>query len=166
MRPEPAGPTAPARRGILAGAIVVALGATFLLQALRFPAIGSLLFITLGVAFAAPYVQDRRRYIYLMPAAILSGIGAGLLIPELLGATPQAAGPIFLLTMATAFAAVYLLEPAIRWPVVPAGVFAALALTSAFLSAALPDALRTAMSAPFATPVVLIAVGIYVLVHE
>ena len=163
MRPAPAADARP--RGILAGAIVIALGATFLFQALRFPDVGSVLFIALGVAFAAPYALDRRRFIYLMPAAILIGIGAGLLLPDVLNAAPQAS-PIFFLTMAVAFAAVYLLEPALRWPVVPAGVFGTLALMSAFFAAALPDPLRNAMSAPFATPAVLLAVGIYLLVHD
>lgn len=148
-------------RGILAGAVLVAIGLTFLLQALRLPFVGPLLFVALGIAFAIPYAQDRSRYVYLVPAAVLLGIGLGLLVPDLLGAQ-QAAGRLFLIAMTLAFAAVYLIEPSRRWPLAPALVFGVLAVLEFFgVASFIPDVAR-----PFVVPVLLIAVGAYLLLPD
>ncbi len=142
---------------------MIAVGGTFLLQSLPLlaPHVGSLLFVALGLAFVVPYAQDRRRYIYLVPGAVLIGIGLGLFLPGLLGQT--AAGiALFYISMTVAFAAMYLLEPTKRWPLVPAAVFGVLSVLSSFGAVTFIPGLVQ----PLITPLLLVGVGVYLLLHD
>src|SRR6266542_4163885 len=100
----------PRRRGVLGGLVVFAVGFAFFLPAIRVPnsLTGPVLFLALGGAFAAAYWLGYRQFVYLVPAAILIGVGAGLLIPALFDTGPLSA-PIFLGALAAAFGAVTVL---------------------------------------------------------
>jgi hypothetical protein len=148
------------RRGVLGGLVVFAVGFAFLLPALRIPTTvaGPALFLALGAAFAAAYALGYRQFVYLVPAAILIGVGIGLLIPAVFD-TGTLSAPIFLGALAGAFGAVTLLAPERRWPLVPMIPLALIAVAGVLGKVDLvPGALQ-----PFVFPVLLMAVGAYLL---
>ena len=149
------------RRGILGGAVLLAIGGAFLLPPLGVPNAGAYLFVALGLAFAAAWWVGARQYVYLVPACVLIGFGLGLVIPTLFSLPPDMAGPVFLLTLAGGLVAVSLLAPIRRAPLLLAGVLAVVAIADVFLQIDLvPLALQ-----PYFVPVVLIIVGLYLLVE-
>src|SRR3989442_15579199 len=89
-------PLAASRRGILGGAVLVAIGLAFMLQAVGLPNAASDLFITLGIAFAAAWWTGTRQYVYLVPAGGLLGFGPRLVIPTWLGLSAPTPPPLFL----------------------------------------------------------------------
>src|SRR2546430_6109887 len=110
------------RRGILGGAILVAVGAPFLLQALGAANAPAYLFVALGAAFLAAWYVGTRQYVYMVPAAVLIGFGLGLVIPTWLPLPAEAAAPIFLGSLAVALAVVFLMYTDHRGLLVPAGL--------------------------------------------
>ena len=151
----------PRPRGILGGAILIATGSPFLLQALGIPNTDALLFIALGLAFLAAWVMGTRQYVYLVPAAELIAFGLGILIPRVLPLPANSASPIFLGSLALGLIVVFIAHPDRRMMLVPAAVLAAVALTDLFFNVdAVPVGLK-----PFFVPIVLIAVGVYLLVE-
>ena len=156
------GSAPPRRRGVLGGLVVFAVGFAFLLPALRVPTsvAGPALFLVLGGAFAAAYWLGYRQFVYLVPAAILIGVGVGLLIPALFD-TGALGAPIFLGALAASFGAVTLLAPERRWPLIPMIPLALIAIAGVFGKVDLvPGALQ-----PFIFPVILMAVGAYLLIE-
>src|SRR6266550_410673 len=76
-------PAEPQRRGILGGAVLLAIGLAFFLPPLGVPNAGAYLFVALGIAFAAAWwVGARRQYVYLVPACVLIGFGLARVIAE------------------------------------------------------------------------------------
>ena len=148
------------RRGVLGGAILIAVGAPFLLQALGAANAPAYLFVALGAAFLAAWYVGTRQYVYMVPAAVLIGFGLGLLIPTWVPALADAAAPIFLGSLAIAIAIVYLFHRDHRGLLVPAGLLALVAAADV-IGLHLPDATQ-----PFFVPIVLIAVGVYMLVER
>jgi len=149
------------RRGILGGAVLLAIGAAFLLPPLGVPNAGAYLFVALGLAFATAWWVGAKQYVYLVPACVLIGFGLGLVIPALLDLPPDTAGPVFLGMLAAGLVAVFLLAPARRASLLLAGVLAVVAIADFFLQIALvPLALQ-----PYFVPVILILVGLYLLVE-
>jgi hypothetical protein len=154
------------RRGILGGAILVAVGAPFLLQALapyfnlNVSNAGAYLFVAIGVAFLAAWFVGTRQYVYMVPAAVLIGFGLGLVIPTWLPLPAEAAAPIFLGSLAVALAIVFLLYTDHRGLLVPAALLAIVAIADV-IGLHLPQEMQ-----PFFVPVVLIAVGVYMLVER
>jgi len=146
------------RRGVLGGLVVCAVGLAFLLPALRIPNAGPFLFIALGGAFAAAYYMGYRQYVYLVPAAVLIGLGIGLLLPALydLGAF---AGPIFFGALAGALVSVTLLAPERRWPLIPAAPLVVIAVAGVIGRV---DIVPVDLQ-PFILPAVLLLVGAYLL---
>ena len=143
------------------GAVLLAIGAAFLLPPLGVPNAGAYLFVALGVAFAAAWRVGARQYVYLVPACVLIGFGLGLLIPTLLDLPADTAGPVFLGTLAGGLVAVFLVERARRAPLFLAGILAIVAIADLFMQIDLvPLALQ-----PYFVPVVLIVVGLYLLVE-
>jgi len=134
------------RRGILGGAILIAVGAPFLLQALGAANAPAYLFVALGAAFLAAWYVGTRQYVYMVPAAV--------------PALADAAAPIFLGSLAVAIAIVYLFYRDHRGLLVPAGLLALVA-TADVIGLHLPDATQ-----PFFVPIVLIAVGVYMLLER
>ena len=149
------------RRGVLGGAVLLAIGSAFFLPPLGVPNAGAYLFVALGVAFAAAWWVGARQYVYLVPACVLIGFGLGLVIPALLGLPADTAGPVFLGTLAGGLVAVFLLAPERRAPLLLAGVLVIVAIADLFLQIDLvPLALQ-----PYFVPVILIIVGLYLLVE-
>jgi len=160
MDRRPAAAIAP-RRGILGGAVLLAIGVAFLLPPLGVANAGAYLFVALGIAFAAAWWAGARQYVYLVPACVLIGFGLGLVIPTVLGLSADTAGPVFLGMLAAGLVAVFLLAPSRRAPLLLAGVLAVVAIADLFLQIDLvPLALQ-----PYFVPVVLIVVAIYLLVE-
>lgn len=150
------------RRGILGGAVLLAIGGAFLLPPLGVPNAGAYLFVALGLAFAAAWWLGTRQYVYLVPACLLVAFGFGLVVPALLTLPPDTAGPVFLGTLAGGLVAVFVLARTRRAPLLLAGVLAVVAITDFFLQIDLvPLALQ-----PYFVPVVLIIVGLYLLARR
>jgi hypothetical protein len=161
MNRAPPAAAAP-QRGILGGAVLLAIGGAFLLPPIGVPNAGAYLFVALGLAFSAAWLFGTRQYVYLVPACVLVGFGLGLAVPALLNLPPDTAGPVFLGTLAVGLVAVFLLAPTRRAPLLLAGVLAVVAITDLFLQIDLvPLALQ-----PYFVPVVLIIVGLYLLASK
>lgn len=156
LRPT-AGP--PRRRGVLGGLVVFAVGFAFLMPALRIPNAGPILFLALGGAFAAAYWLGYRQFVYLVPAAVMIGLGVGLLLPAMfeLG---RLAAPIFFGALAASFVIVTLLAPERRWPLVPAAPLAVIAVAGVIGGVDILPGLQ-----PFIHAVVLMLVGGYLLIE-
>src|SRR5205823_12147872 len=84
-----------APRGVIGGAVLLAVGVAFLLAAIGFPQAegGRYLFLALGLAFAAAYALGPRQFVYLLPAGALTGLGVGPLIPAWFGLPPSLPNP-------------------------------------------------------------------------
>lgn len=154
------------RRGILGGAILVAVGSPFLLQALApyfsvsIPNAGAYLIFALGIAFLAAWYVGTQQYVYMVPAAVLIGFGLGLVIPAWVPPLADAAAPVFLGALAVALLVVFVLYRDHRGLLVPAGALALVAIAD-MVGLHLPEGLQ-----PFFVPIVLIAVGVYMLVER
>jgi hypothetical protein len=148
------------RRGILGGSILVAVGAPFLLQALGAANAPAYLFVALGLAFLAAWYVGTRQYVYMVPAAVLIGFGLGLLIPTWVSLPADLAAPIFLGSLAVALLIVFVMYRGHRGLLVPAGLLALVAIAH-IVGLDLPEGLQ-----PFFVPIVLIAVGVYMLVER
>jgi len=147
------------RRGILGGAILIAVGFTYLLPSVGVPDATSYLFLALGTAFAAAYITGLAPYVYLVPAALLISFGTGLLIPGWLQLPADTVAPIFLASLTVGLAAVFVIRPQRRWPLIPAAIFGVVSLAEAFQVAdVIPPGLQ-----PLFVPLVLIVVGGYLI---
>lgn len=151
----------PRRRGVLSGLVVMAVGTTFVLQALGVPGSSSYLFITLGAAFTAAYIRANRQYVYLVPAAIFLSFGVALLLPTWFVLRPEVVAPSFIGLLALGLLLVSILASERRWPLIPAALLGAVALVDLIGGIAI---IPTA-AAPFFVPVVLLAVGAYLLIE-
>lgn len=151
---------APARRGVLGGLVVIALGVPFVLQPLGVPNAASYLFIAMGVAFLISYLRGRQ-HVYLIPMVTLVSFGVALLLPTWVAMRPESAAPAFVGVIAVGFVVAFALAPQYRWPLVPAvllGVVAGGRLVTG--SSFIPPSFE-----PYLVPVVLIGVGAYLLVE-
>jgi hypothetical protein len=147
------------RRGILGGAVLVAVGVTYLLPTLGVPDATSYLFLALGGAFAVAYLMGLSPYVYLVPAAILISFGTGLLVPGWLGLPEETLAPIFLASLTVGLAAVFVIRPQRRWPLVPAAIIGLVALAEMFrIADIIPPGVQ-----PLFVPVILIGVGAYLI---
>lgn len=147
------------RRGILGGAVLVAVGLTYLLPTLGVPDATSYLFLALGGAFAVAYLMGLNPYVYLVPAAILISFGTGLLVPGWLGLPEETLAPIFLASLTVGLAAVFVIRPQRRWPLIPAAVIGLVALAEMFrIADIIPPGVQ-----PLFVPVILIGVGAYLI---
>jgi hypothetical protein len=145
-------------RGILGGAVLLAVGLGVLMQALGVADAGAYLFLFLGIAFALAYVAGTHQFVYLVPACTMIGFGLGLIIPTAFKMQERASG-IFLLSLAIAYLAIYLLSPYRKVPLGVAAVIGVVALADLFTSiAVVPDAVK-----PYFVPVILIVTGAYLI---
>jgi hypothetical protein len=148
-------------RGVLGGAVLLAVGFAFLLPALGARDATAYLFLFLGIAFAAAYRMGTRPYVYLVPAATLVAFGLGVIVPSTLGLQNPAAAAIFLAALAAGLVVVYLVAPDRRLPLVPAGVLAIVALADLFGGVELvPAGLQSLF-----VPIIFIALGAYLLIE-
>ncbi len=147
------------RRGVLGGAVLVAVGITYLLPTLGVPNATSYLFLALGGAFASAYFTGFSPYVYLVPAATLMSFGTGLLIPGWLGLPPETVAPIFLASLTVGLVGVFVIRPNRRWPLVPAAILGVVTLAEIFrVATIIPAGLQ-----PLFVPAILIAVGGYLI---
>jgi hypothetical protein len=157
----PLTPLAPRRRGVLGGLVVIALGVPFVLQPLGVPNAASYLFIAMGAAFLISYLRGRQ-YVYLIPMVTLVSFGVALLLPTWITMRPESTAPAFVGVIAVGFVVAFALAPQHRWPLVPAvllGVVAAGRLVTG--TSFIPGSVE-----PYLVPIVLIAVGIYLLAER
>ena len=147
-------------RGILGGAVLLAVGSGVLMQALGAIDAGAYLFLFLGLAFALAYVAGTHQFVYLVPGSTLIGFGLGLIIPTAFHLQDQASG-IFLASLAVAFAVIYLLSPSRRIPLAVAAVIGIVALAEIFTTVQIvPDAVK-----PYFVPIILIVTGAYLILE-
>lgn len=147
------------RRGVLGGAVLIAVGITYLLPTLGVPNATSYLFLALGAAFASAYFTGFNPYVYLVPAATLMSFGTGLLIPGWLGLPPETVAPIFLASLTVGLVGVFVIRPNRRWPLVPAAILGVVTLAEIFrVATIIPPGLQ-----PLFVPAILIAVGGYLI---
>lgn len=147
------------RRGVLGGAVLVAVGITYLLPTLGVSNATSYLFLALGAAFASAYFTSFSPYVYLVPAATLMSFGTGLLIPGWLGLPDETVAPIFLASLTVGMVGVFVIRPSRRWPLVPAGILGVVTLAEIFrVATIIPPGLQ-----PLFVPAILIAVGGYLI---
>jgi hypothetical protein len=149
----------PLRRGVLGGAVLIAVGVPFLLQAMGVQNASAYLFLALGLAFGAAWLVGARQYVYLVPAAALITFGLGLVIPAWLGLSNDLAAPIFLGALAIGFFIVFVTEPQRPAPLVPAlllGIVAVLTLYGR-------GDLMPSWFQPMFVPLLFIALGVYLL---
>ncbi|MHB8631235.1 MAG: hypothetical protein ACYC9W_04835 [Candidatus Limnocylindria bacterium] len=147
-------------RGILGGAVLLAVGFGVLLQAIGVADAGAYLFLFLGLAFALAYVAGTQQFVYLVPAGSMIGFGLGLIIPTTFRLQAHASG-IFLASLAVGFLVVYLLAPSRRIPLGVAAVIGVVALADTFTTVpVLPDALK-----PYFVPIILIVTGAYLVLE-
>jgi len=146
---------------VLGGLVVFAVGFAFFLPAIRVPnsLTGPVLFLALGGAFAAAYWLGYRQFVYLVPAAVMLGLGVGLLLPGVFELGRYAVA-IFFGALAAAFVIVTILAPDHRWPLIPALPLAAIAVLGIIGGIDVLPGLQ-----PFILPVVLMGVGAYLLVE-
>lgn len=145
---------------MIGGLVLVAVGGTFLLPPLQVENAISYLFLSLGVAFAVAYVEAMQPTVYLVPAAVLVAFGVGLLVPTWFGLPGDVRAASFLAALAIGFAGVYLARPRRRWPLVPAAILGAISMFELYGRG---DVVPTALQ-PFMVPLILIAVGGYLIV--
>ena len=159
---EPASVEAPKPRprGVLGGLVVVAMGVPFILQPLGVPNAASYLFVAMGVAFLISYVRSRQ-YVYLIPMVTLIAFGVALLLPTWFVLRPEAVAPAFVGVLAVGFLVAFALSPDRRWPLVPAALLGIVAATR-LLTGVSPV---PAFLEPFLVPLVLVAVGAYLLIE-
>ncbi|MDE3113262.1 MAG: hypothetical protein KGN00_09225 [Chloroflexota bacterium] len=147
------------RRGVVGGAVLIAVGITYLLPTFGVPNATSYLFLALGAAFAAAYLTGLNPYVYLVPAATLISFGTGLLIPGWLGLPDETVAPVFLASLTVGLVAVFVIRPNRRWPLIPAAVFGLITLLEVFrVATVVPSGLQ-----PLFVPAVLICVGGYLI---
>ena len=159
-RPVAAALPAPRPRGVLGGLVVIAMGIPFILQPLGVPNAASYLFVAMGIAFLIAYLRGRQ-YVYLIPMVTLTSFGVALLLPTWLVLRPDAIGPGFVGVIALGFLVAFGLAPDRRWPLIPAGLLGAASAARLVMGwSPVPVGFE-----PFLVPVVLVAVGLYLLVE-
>jgi hypothetical protein len=154
--------TQPRRRGILGGAVLIAVGAPFLLAAFGVPNASAYLFLALGLAFGAAWFLGSKQYVYLVPAASLITFGLGLVIPTWLNLSNDLAAPIFLGALAIGFGIVFIVDPHRPAPLIPALLLALFA----FLTLYGRGDIMPAWFQPLFVPLLFIALGLYLLLEK
>ena len=151
-----------APRGVIGGAVLLAIGAAFLLPPLGVPDAGAYLFVALGLAFGAAWWLGSKQFVYLVPAGVLIGFGLGLVLPSLFDLPAETAGPVFLGTLALGLFVVFALAPARRLLLAIAAILAVVAIADLLLNVVLVPA----DAQPYFVPLILIVVGLYLLVER
>ena len=148
-------------RGVLGGMVLLAVGTAVLLPPLGVRDAGSYLFLFLGVAFAIAWAAGTQQFVYLVPAATMTGFGLGLIIPQAIPRFQDEASAIFLGSLAAAFIVIYLLSPSRKIPLAVAAVIAVVALADLFAKIELiPSGFQ-----PYFVPIILIVTGAYLILE-
>ena len=151
-----------APRGVIGGAVLLAVGAAFLLPPLGVSNAGAYLFVALGLAFGAAWWLGTKQFVYLVPAGVLTGFGLGLVLPTLFDLPAEIAGPVFLGTLALGLIVVFAFAPGRRLLLAIAAILAVVAVADLFLNVVLIPA----GAQPYFVPLILIVVGLYLLMER
>lgn len=156
---DPAGARRDREGRLWLGLILIGLGAIFLLDRLV-PDIGAYLPLLVGLGLFVAFLATRA-YGFLIPAGIVSGVGAGILLQQ-----TYHQGGIFLLALGTGFAAIWLIGSLVRlrenhwWPLIPGGILVTIGLIDlADEGGQLADLLDIGW------PILLVAVGLLVIIR-
>lgn len=148
------------RRRPVTGVVLVVLGVLLLAaQWLRIGAEGTVALV--GVALLTAYALTGQ-YGFLVPGAILTGLGVGIVVEQ----RTQAGGAAVLLGLGLGFVGITAVSrlrgrmPADWWPLIPGGILTALGLLLAAGQTGWLQALGRWW------PVVLIALGLYIIVRS
>jgi len=146
-----------ARRGSVAGVVLIVLGVLFLLG--QWTGVGGEGLVALiGAAFLAAYALTRN-YGLLVPGGIMTGLGVGIIYQDRL----DGEGTPVLLGLGLGFAAIYLVDRAVRraaggwWPLVPGAVLTLIGLLQAGNQSGLQGALGRWW------PLALVLLGLYLI---
>lgn len=118
--------------------------------------------LVIGVAFFVAYAVTRK-YGFLVPAGILSGLGIGILAPSLLNVTDQQAAPYVLAGIGLGFISIFAIDvlvtrTAVRWwPLLPGGVLVVIGSSASVANQQISDQFRIVV------PVLLIVLGVSIL---
>jgi hypothetical protein len=111
-------------RNWLAGAILIVLG-LLLLAGTLFGVGGEAVVLAIGLVFLVAYAA-RRNYGFLVPAGVLTGLGAGIVVQDRVAATH---GGEVVLGLGLGFLAIYAIDSAVGgrpspqiWPLFPGGI--------------------------------------------
>jgi len=151
-----------APRGVIGGAVLLAVGAAFLLPPLGVSNAGAYLFVALGLAFGAAWWLGTKQFVYLVPAGVLTGFGLGLVLPTLFDLPAEIAGPVFLGTLALGLIVVFAFAPGRRLLLAMAAILAVVAVADLLLNVVLIPA----GAQPYFVPLILIVVGLYLLMER
>ena len=144
--------------------LLIAIGALMLIANLSGGGnlAGGLVVLAIGAAFAAAYALSRK-YGFLVPGGILSGLGAGVLIGELANASENDLGIYAVLGLGTGFLLVYAVDALVTgsarrfWPLIPGGVMMLVAGGLATNNQGFLNTLGTW------SPIVLVLIGLWLL---
>jgi hypothetical protein len=153
----------PRTSGSYVGALIlIAIGVVALISNVSGTDIASrLLLLVIGLGFLTTYALTRK-YGFLVPGGILSGLGAGVLVESYAG--PGSNGMYAALGLALGFLLIYAVDLAVArgaarwWPLIPGGVMLLVVGTAATEQQGLIKQVG-----PWA-PVILVAIGIWLLV--
>lgn len=133
------------------GVLLVVLVVIYLLVQLFVPSanvpalLGTLGLLVIAGAFLALYF-DTRTYGFLIPGAVLAGMGIGTLFPQLLAGTdlPEVGGGLVVFWLGLGFLAIYFVGKAVSgmtspWPVIPGGILAGIGILVALASLVAPE---------------------------
>ena len=155
------------RNRIISGLILILLGGLFLLdQFVQIPAMGNLFLPGLGIVFLLWGIVTRSSGL-LVPGGILTGIGAGVYLMDVLPLEGEAEPGVFLLSfgggfvLITLFSAIFTRETH-WWALIPGGILAAIG-GALFVGGTALDILE--MVGKF-WPVALILVGVWVILRR
>jgi hypothetical protein len=140
----------------LLGLILVAGGVLFLLDQLDvFGSMGNLILLAIGSVFMYAYFTTKQghRIGFLIPGAILLGIGTGVVINNLPLPRLWPAGDATVFTLGLGFCLIWALERKHWWALIPGGILVMVGLSSFFAILQL-------------WPLVLIGLGAYLLYEQ
>jgi hypothetical protein len=137
-----------------AGVLVVGLG-LFLLFVQFVPDGGMWIPFIIGLCFLAAFVV-KREYGFLVVGSILAGVGIGIVLGRQVPG--DLSGPVFMVSLATGFVAIWLISTLLRlpgshwWPFIPGGILAFVGLLQLTDAAALRW-----------WPLILVAIGLVII---
>jgi hypothetical protein len=147
--------------GWLPGVILIAVGATlFAVQLLHLDA--DVIVLVIGLVFASAFAATRR-YGLLIPAGVMSGLGAGILLEDI-----GAKGEPAMLGLGLGFLAIYAVDaltsgaraPGRWWPLIPGAIITVIAGASGTFGQEGARAIEQGW------PILLIAVGAWLLMRR
>lgn len=142
------------QRNLVLGLILIALGAYLGFVQLTGGG-GEAIVALIGVAFLIGYAVTRR-YGFLVPGAIMTGLGVGILWETQVGD----AGGTVVIGLGAGFLAIYVIDAIVRrsqalwWPLIPGGILAVVGVATEIGNTKLLDDLEAFW------PILLIAIGI------